>query len=52
MSNKVLNAKSQVFRYADNGGYHVLHPTRGWRYVSGKRVAAQGRMAKLKGLGA
>lgn len=29
--------------------YRVLHPTKGWRRVSNKRVAAQTRMAHLLG---
>lgn len=36
-------------------GYHTLHPTKGWRYVSIRRLAAQQKMeellnAKSKGL--
>lgn len=31
------------------GGYRTLHPTRGWQYVSGKRLAAQQKMAQQFG---
>jgi hypothetical protein len=34
-------------QHADGTGYDVYHPTRGWRRISAKRVAAQARMASL-----
>ncbi|QDP53752.1 MAG: hypothetical protein GOVbin7759_39 [Prokaryotic dsDNA virus sp.] len=30
-----------------DGGYAVLHPTKGWRAVSARRITAQGRMAQI-----
>lgn len=47
-----LKNKPQQMRSNPDGGYDVLHPTRGWRTVSGKRVAVQPLLAKLKGLAA
>jgi len=32
-------SKSQTFVQHDDGGYSVLHPTRGWRKVSARRAA-------------
>lgn len=31
----------------DDGGYSTLHPTKGWRRVSGARVAAREKMALM-----
>ena len=30
-------------------GYRTLHPTKGWRVVSNRRIAAQQQMARLLG---
>ena len=35
------------FRPLPDGGYVALHPTRGWKRFSGKRLAAQGRVAQM-----
>jgi len=37
-------SKSQVFKQHDDGGYSVLHPTRGWRHVCAKRAALGGAL--------
>lgn len=42
-------SKTQTYIQHRDGGYSVLHPTRGWRMVSGRRVAAQFRMSQLLG---
>lgn len=42
---------AQQYRYNPDGGYSVLHPTKGWRRVSGKRLVAQAKMIRLKGMG-
>lgn len=33
----------------EDGGYTTLTPTKGWRFISGKRLDAQRRMARLLG---
>lgn len=42
---------AQEYRDNPDGGYSVLHPTKGWRRVSGKRLVAQAKMLRLKGMG-
>ena len=42
---------AQQYRDNPDGGYSVLHPTKGWRRVSGKRLIAQAKMIRLKGMG-
>lgn len=37
-SGDVADPKPQVVRILKNGGWRVLHPTKGWRTVSPKRV--------------
>lgn len=39
----------QPFRMLADGGYETLHPTRGWKRFSGKRLRAQRRMAHILG---
>jgi len=39
----------QQFRsHADGIGYDVLHPTKGWRRISAKRLAAQRKIAQMQ----
>ena len=33
--------------FLEDGGYKTLHPTKGWRKVSGKRVKAQLKLATM-----
>lgn len=40
---------AQQYRAMPDGGYAVLHPTKGWRSVSPRRLRAQKRMAELLG---
>lgn len=32
------DAKADLFQWLGNGGYRTLHPTKGWRIVSPKRL--------------
>jgi len=41
--------KTQSYVQHEDGSYSVLHPTRGWRSVSARRMEAQRRMAQLLG---
>jgi hypothetical protein len=41
------DAPETPYRLLPDGGYAALHPTKGWRRVSGQRRRAQGRMARL-----
>ena len=34
-------SRPQLTEYDEDGGYKTLHPTKGWKSVSAKRVAAQ-----------
>lgn len=40
-------SRPYLVRNADENGYEVCHPRKGWRRVSEKRVRAQYRMAQL-----
>lgn len=46
---KEARNKPQQHTSLADGGYAVLHPTRGWRIFTGRRLAAQRRMAQLLG---
>jgi hypothetical protein len=35
--------------HADDRGYDALHPTKGWKRYSARRLAAQFRVAQLLG---
>lgn len=39
--------EQQYRQHADGVGYDVLHPTRGWKRISAKRLAAQRAIANL-----
>lgn len=41
------NRKDRIYIMDDNGGYDALHPTRGWRHISEKRLSAQRKMAEI-----
>ena len=41
-------AKTQQTRITE-AGYHTLRPTKGWIFISTKRLAAQYRMAQILG---
>lgn len=45
---KEWQSKETPFRH-DRSGYSALHPTKGWRRISFKRLEAQRRMAQLLG---
>ena len=38
-----------IYKDVSPAGYTVLHPTKGWRRISAKRLRAQHRMAQLLG---
>lgn len=40
-------AEQRYRMHKTGGGYDVLHATKGWRRVSGRRLAAQTRMAQM-----
>jgi hypothetical protein len=43
-----MKVKPLTYRlHDDNEGYDALHPTRGWRRFSAKRLRAQRRMAEI-----
>ena len=44
----IANGGEQPVRI-DDQGYDVLHPTRGWKRISYRRLAAQQRMATMLG---
>lgn len=37
-SGLVVESRGQHFEVLPNGGYRTLHPTKGWRIVSPKRL--------------
>jgi len=39
----------QTMRFNADGGYSVYHPTRGWKTVSARRMAAQLQMQQMMG---
>lgn len=41
--------RPQQYKMLRDGGYLVLHPTKGWRRVCGARLRAGRRMAALLG---
>lgn len=39
--------KPTPFRVHKNGGYDALHPTKGWRRISARRLRAQTRLRNM-----
>ncbi len=46
---KVREVRDRPSEPLADGGYRWLHPTSGWKIISGRRLAAQGRMAQILG---
>lgn len=44
---KTERASQQFQQHEDGVGYDVYHATKGWRRISGKRVAAQFKMQQM-----
>ena len=41
--------REQLMEDLPDGGYRTLHPTNGWKYVSGRRAEVRNKMALMYG---